>query len=246
MSQGVNLGVEADWEKIEPKQRQALKNTVTSFNNIAQLIEDGKPLPYGEVQESCAPLVDAISSDNYKDILRGVRSHDNYSYVHSLRVATFLGLFGNVLGIKGDDLTTLTTGGLLHDIGKISIPPGVLNKPGKLTDEEFSVMKSHVTFSVNHLDHSVDIPRGVLIIASQHHEKLDGSGYPHGLEGKELNQLARMASIIDIFGAITDRRVYKDPVPPERALEIMSNMTNQLDQALLAVFREMLLDAGTY
>ena len=174
-----------------------------------------------------------------------MRNHDNYSYVHSLRVATFLGLFGNVLGIKGDDLTTLTTGGLLHDIGKMSIPPEVLNKPGKLTDDEFAVMKSHVTFTIEHLEGSSDIPRGVGIIASQHHEKLDGTGYPFGLKGGELNQLARMASIIDIFSAITDRRVYKDPVPPERALEIMSNMKDQLDQPLLSVFREMLLDAAS-
>ena len=246
MSQGVNLGVEAEWEKIEPKQRLALKNTVASFNQIAKLIETGAPLPFGEIQDSCGPLVEAVASDNYKDILRGVQNHDNYSYVHSLRVATFLGLFGNVLGIKGDDLTTLTTGGLLHDIGKIAIPSEVLNKPGKLTDDEFSVMKSHVTFTIDHLDQSVDIPRGVVIIASQHHEKLDGSGYPNGLQGSELNQLARMASIIDIFGAITDRRVYKDPVAPERALDIMGNMTAQLDQPLLSVFREMLLDAATY
>ena len=246
MAEGVNIGVEAEWEKIEPKQRTALKNTVSSFNNIARLIENGEPLPYGEVQESCGPLVDAIASDNYKDILRGVQNHDNYSYVHSLRVATFLGLFGNVLGIKGEDLTTLTTAGLLHDIGKMSIAPAVLNKPGKLTDDEFVVMKSHVTATLEHLDHSIDIPKGVIIIAGQHHEKLDGTGYPNGLPGRELNQLARMASIIDIFSAITDRRVYKDPVPPERALDIMINMDKQLDQPLLALFREMLLDAATY
>lgn len=246
MAEGVNIGVEAEWEKIEPTQRLALKNTVTSFNHIAELIEAGEPLPYGEVRESCGPLVDAIASDNYKDILRGVRSHDNYSYVHSLRVATFLGLFGKVLGIKGEDLTTLTTAGLLHDVGKMSIPPLVLNKPGKLTEDEFLVMKSHVNFTIDKLDHSEDIARGVLIIASQHHEKLDGTGYPYGLKGNQLNRLARMASIIDIFSAITDRRVYKDPVPPERALEIMANMEAQLDQPLLAAFREMLLDAGTY
>lgn len=246
MSDGVNLGVEAAWEQIEPKQRLVLTNTVSSFNKIAAQIEAGQPIPYADVKDSCTPLVEAIQSDNYKDVLRGVRNHDNYSYVHSLRVATFLGLFGNALGIKGDDLTTLTTGGLLHDIGKMAIPTEILNKPGKLTDDEFGVMKSHVTFTIDHLNQSIEVPHGVAVIASQHHEKLDGTGYPGGLKGTEINRLARMAAIIDIFGAITDRRVYKDPVPPERALEIMANMTAQLDQTLLAVFREMLLDAGTY
>ncbi|MBT5036276.1 MAG: HD domain-containing protein [Rhodospirillaceae bacterium] len=125
-----------------------------------------------------------------------------------MRVATFLSLFGNTLGIKGDDLMTLSTGGLLHDVGKMHIPHEVLNKPGKLSDEEFVIMKSHVNCSVEFLNQTSDLPKGVTIVAGQHHEKLDGTGYPHGIEGGKLNELARMASIIDIFSAITDRRVY--------------------------------------
>jgi putative nucleotidyltransferase with HDIG domain len=171
---------------------------------------------------------------------------DNYSYVHSLRVATFLSLFGNVLSIKGDDLMTLSSGGLLHDVGKMYIPHEVLNKPGKLTEEEFATMKSHVIHSIEFLNKSPELPKGVIIIAGQHHEKLDGTGYPLGLKGAELNELARMASIIDIFSAITDRRVYKEPVPPDQALKIMGNMKDHLDQNFLAAFREMLLDGASY
>ena len=245
ISAGVNTSIEEEWEDVEPVQKAALKQTLSSFNSIADFIQDGKPIPYDDVRDSCAPLVEAVQNNNFKSVLSGVSHHDNYTYVHSLRVATFLTLFGNLLGIKGDDLMTLSTGGLLHDVGKMQIPHEVLNKPAKLTDEEFAVMKSHVGSTIDFLRETSELPKGVLFVAGQHHEKIDGTGYPDALSGKELNELARMASIIDIFSAITDRRVYKDPTPPEQALKIMANMAGQIDQNLLAVFREMLLDAAT-
>jgi putative nucleotidyltransferase with HDIG domain len=246
LSSGVNASIEAKWNDVEPTQKKALKETLSSFNSIANLIQEGEPIPYDDVRDSCAPLVEAVQNNNFKDILSGVSDHDNYTYVHSLRVATFLSLFGNVLGIKGEDLMTLSTGGLLHDVGKMHIPHEVLNKPGKLTEDEYVIMKSHVNCTVDFLEETSELPKGVLIVAGQHHEKLDGTGYPYGLEGTKMNELARMASIIDIFSAITDRRVYKEPVPPEQALKIMENMKGQLDQSFLAVFREMLLDGATY
>ena len=245
ISRMVNAGVEASWEKIEPVQKEALKNTLTSFNAIADQIQGDDPIAYGEVRESCTPLVTAIQNQNFKDMLRGVQDHDNYSFVHSLRVATFLSLFGTTVGIKGDELMVLATGGLLHDLGKMYIPHEVLNKAGKLDDTEFNVMKSHVSHTQDHLDRNSELPSGIAVIAGQHHEKLDGSGYPNGLKGSQINELARMAAIVDIFGALTDRRVYKDPMPPEKALVIMADMKTHLDQNLLALFREMLLDSAT-
>ena len=225
------------------RRTQALWET---FVRIGTLVQSGEPIPYEEIRESCVPLVEAVQNKNFKEILAGVSEHDNYTYVHSLRVATFLSLFGDVLGMEGDDLVTLCTGGLLHDVGKMHIPNEVLNKPGKLTDEEFTIMKSHVNCTVEFLEKTSDLPKGVLIVAGQHHEKLDGTGYPNGIKGIMLNDLARIASIIDIFSAITDRRVYKDPVEPEQALKIMDNMKGMLDPKFLAMFREMLLDGATY
>ena len=244
----VSRDIEAAWDKIEPVQQAALKQSVAAFNEIAGLLEDGKPIPFAKVKESCAPLAQAVSDGNFKEVLKGVRGHDNYTYVHSMRVATLLSLFGYNIGIRGDDLLTLSTGGLLHDVGKMDVPQDVLNKPGRLTDEEFTIMKSHVTHTSRHLKESLSIPRGVTTIAEQHHEKLNGKGYPFGLQGTQLNDLARMAAITDIFSALTDRRVYKPPVPPEKSLEIMEGMTSELDQKLLGRFRGMLLDAaeGTF
>jgi len=154
-----------------------------------------------------------------------------------MRVATLLTLFGHGLGMKGDDLLILSTGGLIHDVGKLVTPEQILNKPGKLTEDEWPVMRDHVTRSTELLGASTDVTKGALIIASQHHEKIDGSGYPHGLKGKELNELARMSVIVDIFGALTDARSYKPSFPQEKAFGILESMQGQIDQDLLKVFR---------
>lgn len=245
ISQSVNASVEAAWNDIEPVQQKALTETLETFNAIADSIEADKPIAYDKVRDSCTPLVEAVHNDRFKDLLRGVRGHDNYTYVHSLRVATLLTVFGKFLGMLGGELMTLATGGLLHDVGKMFVPQEILNKPGKLTAEEFAVMQGHVEHSVRYLDKTRDLPKGVRIIASQHHEKLNGTGYPGALAGEKVNRLSRMATIIDIFGAMTDRRVYKAPYPPDQAFAIMVSMAGQLDQHLLFTFRDMLLDAAT-
>lgn len=241
----VNKAVEAGWTHLPQAAQKTLRQTVDAFNGISDLIERGEPLEYNDVSGACGPLVEAVTNADYKAILANVRGHDNYSYVHSLRVATLLSLFGHTIGLKGDDLLLLASGGLVHDIGKMNIPHEVLNKPGKLSDDEWGVMRSHVPRTVDYLS-TCEVPKGVITIASQHHEKLNGTGYPNGLKGGELNELARMASIVDVFSALTDRRVYKPPMEPEKALKIMTEeMSDGLDQSLLALFKHMLIEAAS-
>ncbi len=245
ISRQFNATIEAKWDALSPLQAMALRSTLELFNNLSDNLGKGEPIAYNEVRDACAPLVEAVNSGEFKGILGGVREHDNYTYAHSMRVAVFLSLFGQTIGLSLKDQKLLATGGLLHDVGKMYIPHLVLNKPGRLTDAEFEIMKGHVRATEEVLRRGGDIPRGVITIASQHHEKLDGSGYPRGLQGSELNELARMASIVDVFSALTDRRVYKPSMPAEKALDIMKNeMGNQLDMELLARYRKMLLDAA--
>ncbi|TAN71935.1 MAG: HD domain-containing protein [Magnetospirillum sp.] len=240
----VNAKVERSWTRIEPVQRAALKRTAKVFTAISDLMADGLPMPYETLRHACAPLVEAVSAGRYREVLNGVREHHNYSYVHSLRVAMFLTVFGHAIGVRDDDLTTLATGGLVHDVGKMAVPQEVLNKPDRLTDDEMAIMRSHVVSTGSFLRNSPGMPRGALMIAEQHHEKLDGSGYPFGLKGKGVNELARMATIIDIFGALTDRRAYKAPMEPEQALHVMTQLGRQIDQHLLSMFRAVLLDTA--
>ena len=244
VSRLLNARTERQWQLLPTGQKQALTSTLNVFNSISDGLIQGQPISYGAVRDACNPLLEAVRNDDFVGILAGVKNHDNYSYAHSVRVATLLALFGSNLGLSKDEQAIVTTGGLLHDVGKMSIPNEVLNKAGRLTEAEFAIMQGHVNASVLYLGHCHDLPKGILTIAGQHHEKLDGSGYPHGLPGRKLDVLARMASIIDVFSALTDRRVYKPPMDPESALKLMiAEMAAHLDMRLLHLFRQMLLDA---
>ena len=225
------------WRELPEEIGQPLTLTVEEYQGISDAIANGEPIDCNSAAESCGPLVEAVGTGGHHTLLKAVQSHHNYTYVHSMRVATLLTLFGYGLGMKGDDLLVLSTGGLMHDVGKLVTPEQILDKPGKLTDEEWPVMRDHVTRSSQLLGESTDVTKGALIIAGQHHEKIDGSGYPKGLKGTELNELARMSVIVDIFGALTDARSYKPPFPQEKAFAILEGMQTQIDQNLLKIFR---------
>jgi len=225
------------WRELPEEIGVPLTLTVEEYQGISDAIANGDPIDCTSAAASCGPLIDAVGTGGHHDILKAVQSHHNYTYVHSMRVATLLTLFGHGLGMKGDDLLTLSTGGLIHDVGKLVTPEQILDKPGKLTEEEWPIMRDHVTRSTELLGQSTDVTKGALIIAGQHHEKIDGSGYPKGLKGAELNELARMSVIVDIFGALTDARSYKPSFPQEKAFGILESMQTQIDQNLLKVFR---------
>jgi putative nucleotidyltransferase with HDIG domain len=244
VSRLVNRGVEREWASLQPSQKRALVDTLNLFNRLSDGIAEGKPVAYQSVSDACDPLIQVVASNDFKGMLQGVREHDNYTYVHSMRVATYLTLFGFNLHMSKEEQLLLASGGLLHDVGKATIPHTVLNKPGHLDAGEQAVMRGHVTATVAYLERCPDLPKGIITIAAQHHEKVDGSGYPLGIGGTKLNRLARITSIVDVFTALTDRRVYKAPLDPEAALNIMGDdMASQLDMKLLGLFRQMLLDA---
>ncbi|MHA1597673.1 MAG: response regulator [Alphaproteobacteria bacterium] len=244
MSGLLSHAVEDEWEALPELQKSVLQKTVHEFQSLSTAIEKGEPLDVKAAEESCVPLVEAINSHEYDGILDGVKGHHNYTYVHSLRVATFLSIFGHTIGMRGADLQTLASGGLLHDVGKMATPQDILNKNGKLNEREWPVMQGHVEQSRIILDRTPGISTGVRIIALQHHEKIDGSGYPLGLKDGELNELARMSMIVDIFGALTDERSYKPAFAPEKAFAILEDLGDKLDQGLVKVFRGVLEGSG--
>lgn len=245
ISKLLNVNVEKEWSRLAPVPQAVLRGTARTFKDIANVMMSGETLPFVKVKESCQPLLESIQDIGFRSVLDGVRNHDDYTYAHSLRAATFLTLLGHASGFSENEQLLLASGGLLHDVGKMKIPFEILNKPGKLTPEEFEIMKSHVSHTVDYLSSQTGIPKAVFIIAEQHHEKIDGSGYPYGLKGAELNELARMAAVVDVFTALTDRRVYRDPMEPEKALVLMKEeMKGHLDQNYVEAFKEMIGDAG--
>lgn len=147
-----------------------------------------------------------------------VKQKDRYTFQHSVNVGVLLVNFCQHLGLDKDTTRDAAIGGLLHDIGKMKTPDTILNKPGKLSDHEFSVMREHVTQGVSILRNVPGISSVSLLVAAQHHEHMDGGGYPAGLKGSGISQLGQMAAIVDVYDALTSIRVYHSAMEPTQAL----------------------------
>ncbi len=147
-----------------------------------------------------------------------VKQKDNYTFQHSVSVGVLLIGFCQYLHLGREIIHQAAVGGLLHDIGKMKTPDGILNKPAKLSDEEFAVMKRHVEDGVAVLRETPGISPASLAIAAQHHERVDGSGYPASLKDGAISQLGQMAAIIDVYDAITSTRIYHRAMEPTAAL----------------------------
>ncbi|MBN2290051.1 MAG: HD-GYP domain-containing protein [Candidatus Glassbacteria bacterium] len=196
-----------------------------------------------KVGDSVNNMVDFIleNETSYFSLMT-ISAHDFYTYTHSLNVCTFsLGL-GSAIGLpKTPDLEMLGLGTMLHDIGKSQVDSKLINKPGRLTDEEFMAMKNHVTLGVNLLKEHHNLPAQVMEPVAQHHEKLTGSGYPNGIKGDQLTLFGRISSIVDIYDALTTVRSYKKAFTPFEALSILAKNEDDYDHQLL---REVVLMLG--
>jgi len=240
---GVSRGVEEGWKDLSSTQRKALDATLSAFNSMAENIASGNPLAMNSIDEGCAALVEVVSRNELSEFLHKMRHYDNAIFVHALRSAAYMALFARSIGLPTDQQTLIASGGMLHDIGMLTVPKALITKTGKLTPGEVAIIRGHVASGEKIIANSGVIPRGVAVIVTQHHERLDGSGYPRGLVGTQINQLGRMAGIIDAFTALTGRRPYRRTVSPHVALEmIATEMKQQFDGELLARFRDILLE----
>ena len=153
--------------------------------------------------------------------LTDLRSYDDYTYAHSVNVAVVSCVIGMGMGMDEVDLTHLVTAALLHDLGKLQIPPEILNKPGRLTQEEYQIMKSHATLSYELISERWDISAHVKTAVLFHHENVDGTGYPQGLEGSEQTLFTKILHVADVYDALVSKRPYKDPYSPYEATEYL-------------------------
>jgi HD-GYP domain-containing protein (c-di-GMP phosphodiesterase class II) len=178
-----------------------------------------------------------VSSPDALIWLTHLKRRDDYTATHCVNVAVLALAFGRYLGLGKEPLYRLGLGALLHDLGKMRIPPEVLNKPGRLTDEEFKIMRAHPELGHVLLRKSKDIPAESLDIVLYHHERLDGRGYPKGLSGADIGQLTKIVSIVDVYDAVTSDRVYHDGIAPATALKNLYNWApNNFDVGLVEGF----------
>ncbi len=153
--------------------------------------------------------------------LADLRSFDDYTYAHSVNVAVLCCALGIGMDLKSIDLENLVTAGLLHDLGKLCIPPEILNKPSRLTQEEYQIMKSHPVRSFELLNKQYNISAHIKQTVLLHHENVDGSGYPNGLVGKEQSLLVKILHVADVYDALTAQRPYKKGYSPLDAAEYL-------------------------
>ena len=178
-----------------------------------------------EWNESAAPgLRTSEAEKTFFALAQAVEQRDLHTASHCERLAFISVAMGMVCGREANELQILYRGGYMHDIGKVGIPDSILFKRGKLTPEEWKVMRTHTTRGVEICRHVKSLAPVVPIIR-HHHERWDGSGYPDGLAGEEIPLLARLVQIGDIYDALTSPRPYKDPVSPARALRIIREET---------------------
>jgi len=158
--------------------------------------------------------------------LARLKTADDYTYMHSVAVCAMMVALAKQLGFDEAQTRSAGLAGLLHDLGKALMPMAVLNKPGKLTDAEFAIIKSHPVEGHTMLLGGINVDPRVLDVCLHHHEKTDGSGYPRGLKGDEISLFAKMGAVCDVYDAITSNRPYKLGWDPAESLRKMAEWTS--------------------
>ena len=195
--------------------------------------------------EACLPLVEDITQSVMRNpgalvSLARLKTRDDYTYMHSVAVCALMVALGRRIGLSETECRDAGQAGLLHDIGKALMPLEVLNKPGKLTDAEFGVMRSHPVRGHELLQQGRAATAAALDVALHHHERVDGTGYPHRLSGEHLQRLARMDAICDVYDAITSNRPYKAGWDPATSIARMAGWKGHFDTTLFAAFVQSL------
>jgi putative nucleotidyltransferase with HDIG domain len=221
--------------KIAQRVCSRSKAAVISMFNDARM---GKAIEVEQAQE----LVEEISASVLRQphaliSLARLKNADEYTYMHSVAVCALMIALARQMGLEHEMVRECGLAGLLHDLGKMAIPPKILNKPGKLTDAEFDTIKSHPQVGVSILMGNPLISPMVLDVVLHHHEKTDGSGYPHNLAGEAISLFAKMGAVCDVYDAITSNRPYKKGWSPAESIRKMAEWSKgHFDEAVFQAF----------
>lgn len=203
-------------------------------------ISNGEPIHINKLLDISHSLLDGLKTkSSLFNYLYNLRTADDYTYTHSINVSLLCNIFGNWLKLPQDQVEELTTAGLLHDIGKIKVDQNILNKPGKLTPQEFEKIKKHSKLGYDILKDQKNISENIKFAVLMHHEKINGTGYPLGLKDAEIHDYAKIISIVDIYDAMTSNRSYHKKFSPFKVIQIFEQDSfGLLDTAFLFVFLE--------
>lgn len=208
---------------------------------IRSLMEDirlGKQIEIATTRPTVEKIAASVMrNSNAMMTMRRLKNLDDYTFLHSVSVCAMLVSFAKVVDLEMQSIHEIALGGLLHDVGKMRVVGAILNKPARLSSDEFRHMKSHVVLGSDIIRQLSGIPPLALEPVEQHHERFDGSGYPKGLKGDDISRVGRMAAIVDVYDAITSDRVYRRAMAPAAAVQKLFEWSKfHFDPALMQIF----------
>ncbi|GBF33065.1 HD-GYP domain [Desulfocucumis palustris] len=213
------------------------------LNDIMKSISSGGQVDLEQVYSIPEMLLQQVGTPyNLFAFLNNVRQLDDYTYSHSVNVSVLCGVLCKWLKLDEATCKEIITAGLLHDLGKCHIPPEILNKPEKLTAEEWEEVKKHPVYGYRLLE-TAKAPHNIKIGALMHHEREDGSGYPTGLKGDQIPLIAKIIAIADVYDAMTSRRPHREKICPFQVIDqFQHDFFNLLDTKLLMTFLNRVAD----
>lgn len=234
---------EQQLESVKKQESELVKQSKILYSSAKHLMKklfDEKITKesIGTAKKTAQGLLKQITSDKdaFLSLLK-VSSHDYYTYTHSINVCIYAVGIGQKLGLDKETLRTLAEASLLHDVGKTEIDEDIINKDGKLTEQEFEAIKRHPTFAREILKANGETDERILDVVEQHHEKLNGEGYPRHLDKAHITKLAQIVTIADIFDALTTERSYKKAMNSFEAFSLMrTRMGNEINMDILKEF----------
>lgn len=220
----------------------AHKRARTQIDTMFQDVRMGKSIDVSGAKEVVSGMVDSIVRNPDAQLwLSNLRKRDEYTAIHSLNVCIFALSFARYLGFNIEEMNEIGIGALMHDIGKMRVPLEILNKEGKLTEEEREIVKEHAQHGYDILKNSKGLPPSTIDVVYTHHERKQGNGYPQGLVESQIHLFARIVAIVDVYDAITSDRVYHHGM---NTLDALKNMfkwrENDLDSELVEKFIQCL------
>lgn len=227
----------------DSEQDHVMNEAVSKVRSLFDEVRHHKIVPIADIRTKIVPTInDAIGDSQLYGLLASLQAKDDYTYRHHIAVGIISTLLGKWTGLEGRELSQLTTAALLHDVGKMLVPEDILNKPGSLTNEEYEIMKYHAVFGYELLKGTVGISHRQALVALQHHERMDGSGYPFGITGEKIDFLSRIVAVADVFHAMTSARVYRQPMPFYEVVTQMQRDTyGVLDPKLTRIFIDKIM-----
>lgn len=191
-----------------------------------------------DISKQIESIIDELlSNKNLMVNMIDLKCFDNYTYAHSVNVAVLSIIIGITMGMRKNALSRLGLGAIMHDIGKVFINKGIINKPGKLTDDEFDQIKTHPLVGYEYVKNKLQLPTSCHMAIIDHHEKYDGTGYPNSKAGNEISVFGRIISVADVYDALTSERPYRGAIAPSESMEyIMGNTGSAFDPDIVKIF----------